>query len=103
MQQSLKSHLYSLGFRLDWSKIPGIAESAPRSSVLRETPLLGRPVRSREFSRDVISGAEVDFIGSLAEECRVRHHGVVLIHPEGDKPLHTLEAVEHMQVKPLVT
>jgi hypothetical protein len=64
--------------------------------------LLGRLVYSLEFGRDMISGAKVDLIGRLAEECRVRHHRVVLFAVKGDQSLHPGEAVEHMQVQPLV-
>jgi len=62
VQHSLKFHLYCFGFRLDWSKIPGIAESAPRSSVLREASLLSRSVRSLELGRNVISGTKIDLV-----------------------------------------
>ena len=65
--------------------------------------MLGRLVCSLEFGRNVISGAEVDLIRRLAEECRVRHHPVVLFDVKGGQSLHTVEAVEHMQVQPLVT
>ena len=51
--------------------------------------MLRRPVCSCEFGRNVVSGAKVDFIRSLAEGCRMGPGRIVLVHPESDQSLHT--------------
>jgi len=59
-------------------------------------------VCSLELGGNLTSGAKVDLVGRLAAKRRVRHHRVEMLHVEGDQSLHTVEAIEHMQVQPLV-
>jgi hypothetical protein len=91
MQHSLKSQRFCVGLQLHWSSIHNVTQPAPCSSVLREASLPGRLVCGLEFGRHVISGAKVDLIGRLAEECRMGHHRVVLIDVKGSQSLQTDE------------
>jgi hypothetical protein len=55
---------------------------------------------SSKLSRNVVTTTEIHLIRCLAGEGRMRNHGVVLLHIEGDELLQGREGVELVQVEP---
>ena len=57
----------------------------------------------REAVPDTISLGKVDFVGCRSDKSAMGHLGVVLFDVETDQTLQLREAVERMQVQPLMT
>lgn len=64
--------------------------------------LAGRASLLGEVVEESAGGAEVDLVGRLAAEGRVRHDGVVLVDVEGDEIANSGEAIKLVQVEPVV-
>ena len=88
---------------MHWRAIRRVTQPAPHRTVLREASLPGLLVRGLELGGNLITGAKVRFIWRLAEKCPVRHHRAQPLDVEGNQSLHIVEAVEHMQIQPLVS
>ena len=56
----------------------------------------------REPVPDTISVVKIHLVGCLSAESVVRHMGIVLVDVEIDQLLELREAVERMQVQPVV-
>ena len=51
---------------------------------------------------DVVACSEIDLVGRLSVECRVRNDGVVLLDVEADESSKRLERVDSMEHAPVV-